>query len=1335
MARKIILDTQYTFNPATGVVTLTNRYVPQERLLLITNVTKNKVIFNFSDPSLTATSYVTSMNGASGQTTITLAYNTTTMSSTDKLQITVDEYSEKIQPSEEMTDPVGKFRVSTPQSLIDTDFEYGTQVSKWENLAMINNRPLGYQTVPNIANLQSIYVATSTRNVVVSFNSTHYLGAGSPIIMQDTYIPIANGNYVIDATSTNTGTTSASVCAAITGSITAISNTGSAVTYSTSSTAGLVVGQQVSVTGASSAGYNVTNSFITAIVANTSFTVASTATGSTSTASFTAAPWISYTARAANPTTITSILDANKTALYQANFYSGVGIGGTAQNTTISGSSGSSTISVGTTNGIVVGMTVTGANISAGTTVTAVSPSALTVTLSSPTTGAVTGNGQFGGITNLTYTGNAVTITTAANHGLAIGNEVAVTGLTTSGTNVPNGSFVVATLNSPTTFTIYTTNTPTGTITFNTGTVYVRPQGQFLHRPFDGGVIFSTNGSSNFEQAIRQTRRYFRYQSGKGIQMSTGTIIKPNIQIDSLTSSGTTVTVQTKDQHNLQVGAQITMFGANETAYNGTYTVTGVTGYNTFTYTTLSAPSASPASGPYELAIVGWYGARNRIGLFDTQNGMYWDFDGTTLSVVRRNSTFQIAGKVSAVNGSSVITQTNSAYPTTFSKQLTPGDYIVLRGASYRVTDIISDTTLWISPAYRGTTDNYIIVSKTGEIRYPQSSFNIDKLDGTGPSGYNIDLSKMQMWYIDYSWYGAGAVRFGVRGTDGNIVYAHKIPNNNVNYEAYMRSGNMSGRYETATVPMYTTLTANVAASDTAINVASTTGFPSSGTLVIRNASTYEYVNYAGTTATSFTGLTRGQAGNSSLALTVAAGSNVASVSSAAGLQVGQRVIAPLSFPDGTFIAGISGTSITLSQGALTANPTVIVPPMGATSGQSFTYASTTPISVEFAFPTFAPTISHWGTAAIMDGGFTPDKSLLFTYGQQTPVSIPTSSVVFSGSASGSSGSNTITLSGTGSNTTVNILPGMTVSGTNIAAGTYVTSVVNTTNFTITPNPTNTITNGTLTLTGNNTRALLSVRLSPAVDNGVGAGFGQRDLLNRAQLILSTLDVSLLNTQTGNILVRGYINAQPFAGSQQVYGNQVGVPIYLSTASGTGSVVTYTTTSPHGLNVNDQVVISGVTSSTGYNGTYVVTSVPSSTTFTVNSTYTTGYSTTGSPSLFGYKQWTNAVGNVYGSLTSSLAQIADFAPNSANGGLSGAYSVTGGEVTGGFFANQTTELDLSLLRDLGNAILGGGGVGTPAYAGQNGYPDGPDVLTIVVTNLGTSPVQVIGRVAWTEAQA
>ena len=58
----------------------------------------------------------------------------------------------------------------------------------------------------------------------------------------------------------------------------------------------------------------------------------------------------------------------------------------------------------------------------------------------------------------------------------------------------------------------------------------------------------------------------------------------------------------------------------------------------------------------------------------------------------------------------------------------------------------------------------------------------------------------MQMFYMDYSWYGAGFIRWGFRATDGNVIYVHKVPNNNFNTEAYMRSGNLPARYEVNTL-------------------------------------------------------------------------------------------------------------------------------------------------------------------------------------------------------------------------------------------------------------------------------------------------------------------------------------------------------------------------------------------------------------------------------------------------------------------------------------------------------------------------------------------------------
>lgn len=740
-----------------------------------------------------------------------------------------------ITPEEVLYDPVQKFRISSPQSLIDTDFEYGTQTSKWENLITIGNRPFVYSSDSPVSGITAITMNTSSRTVTVSLPSTTGLAVGTPIAVRDTQLAIANGNYLIES-----------------------------------------------------------------VVTNTSF---------------------SYTGKAVNTGALTSLFDANKTSIFTGTIFTGAAIGG------------------------------------------------------APT---------------MSYSGDAVTITTTIPHGLSIGNEVAVVGVTTSGSNPPNGANFVARIISSTQFVIIVPTAPTGTLNASSATVYTCPSGVFLHRPFDGGVIFSNNGTSNYELAARQTRRYFRYQSGKGIQMSSGTLLKPDLQLDQLTYSAGTglVTVQTKEKHNLYPGSTITIFGANEAGYNGTTSVYTITGYNTFTYTPVSTPSTALASGPYYITVAGWYGNVNRIGLFDQQNGVFFEYDGQTLYAVRRSSTFQISGKSTFTNGSCTVTQTSSAFPTRYAGQLAIGDYIVARGQSYRILDIASDTSMTISPAYRGSTASMTTISRTVDTKVAQADWNLDRMDGTGSSGYNVDLSRMQMFYIDYSWYGAGAIRWGMRAKDGKVTYCHKVINNNTNAEAYMRSGNLPARYETLSQPPYTQLTASLSNVATSMTVASTTGFPSAGTLCVFNTATgYEYVNYTGKTATTFTGLTRQQTGNPSLALTIAAGANDGTVASAAGLQVGQRVNGT-NVPDGTFIQQISGTNIKLSQAVTGANPTVNVTPMGTNAALSFTYSATNPVGVELAFPTYAPSISHWGTSAIMDGRFDDDKSLVFTYGTTTSISI-----------------------------------------------------------------------------------------------------------------------------------------------------------------------------------------------------------------------------------------------------------------------------------------------------------------------------------------------------------
>jgi hypothetical protein len=178
--------------------------------------------------------------------------------------------------------------------------------------------------------------------------------------------------------------------------------------------------------------------------------------------------------------------------------------------------------------------------------------------------------------------------------------------------------------------------------------------------------------------------------------------------------------------------------------------------------------------------------------MFDSQNGMFFECANGAMYCVRRNSVQQTGGLVNLTYGSSVVIGTN----TSFTKQLGNGNNIVIRGMSYVVNNIASDTQMTIVPAYRGITTKNVVISKTIDTRIPQSQWSLDHCDGTGPSGYIMDLTKMQMVYVDFAWYGAGKIRYGFKNQFGKVFYVNEITNANLQTLAYLRSGNLPARYE-----------------------------------------------------------------------------------------------------------------------------------------------------------------------------------------------------------------------------------------------------------------------------------------------------------------------------------------------------------------------------------------------------------------------------------------------------------------------------------------------------------------------------------------------------------
>jgi len=979
MARKSIKSNYYLFDASAREVIIPGG-IQREQLILITNVTDNKVIYNFSDPELTATTYTIQTDIRNVTTTrVVLSYDTSSMSDTDDLQIVYDDFEETVKPAETYMDAVNKQRNSAPQSQIDTDFEYGIQDTKWEALSMINNNPFAYKSLDPIV-ITDVQATEGERTILVSVdtNQSTRPSAGHAIYIQDTTFPAANGVFIVDSTS---GTTD-----------------------------------------------------------------------------------FTYTAKSEWTIASGGIWQSARTALYSAIHYTGSSIGGTISLSTNAGMPG------------------------------------------------------------------AVQADCTQAHGLEVGNEIAVSG--SSGTNV-NGSWTVARVQSPTRFFYYPDGNPSGGINSGTIKLYPRPQGASIHRSFDGGVKFSTNSISKNQQAIRQTKRYFRYQSGKGVAFSTGSILEPSIlNIDSITSSGTTVTVVSEDAHNVSRDSTVDVRGVSDNVYNGVFQVTNVIDPYTFQYVAGSTPSIATAGGEYSVTPVNSYGTNLEIGMMDQQNGIFFRWANGQLSVVRRSGTFQLSGRISVSNGSTLVSSYTSAngQSTKFSKQLSPGDYIVIRGSTYRVDGIISDTQLVIFPDYRGPNDDgqlaaqNLIVTKIVETEWLQSDWNLDRCDGTGKSGYNLDPTKMQMFYMDYSWYGAGFIRWGFRALDGDVIYAHKIPNNNQNTEAYMRSGNLPARYEVNTIPPSTITSKTFSNADGTLYVADApTNFPDSGTLRVKRTTSgtggvQEYVTYTGKSvfvqdvinvnsgnvievassaglsaggqqtirfdtpfsnvvanktyfvaaipnSTSFqitdtqgssTGITltqqvgsalsplsrayagsftiseREQAGATGVNLTMATNTSSGSVSSATGIQAGQRVIGS-GIPADTYVASISGVTLALSRAVTSTNPTNITfVPLGSGSAQTFNYDEVQPTSVEILQATSIPQISHWGSSVIMDGGFDEDRAYVYSAATKTQRGIN---------------------------------------------------------------------NG-------DTKAIIALRVAPSVDNGIPDNYGTRELVNRMQLLLRQVDIS-----------------------------------------------------------------------------------------------------------------------------------------------------------------------------------------------------------------------------------
>jgi hypothetical protein len=262
------------------------------------------------------------------------------------------------------------------------------------------------------------------------------------------------------------------------------------------------------------------------------------------------------------------------------------------------------------------------------------------------------------------------------------------------------------------------------------------------------------------------------------------------------------------------------------------------------------------------------------------------------------------------------------------------------------------------------------------------------------------------------------------------------------------------------------------------------------------------------------------------------------------------------------------------------------------------------------------------------------------------------------------------------------------------------------------------------------------IRLAPSVSNAIVGDLGERELLNRAQLLLKEIAIAsdAVATNTGGIVIEGVLNPQnyPVNPADIAWGGiaglaQGGQPSFVQVAPG-GSVnwnssavqTTATATTATGINLNRTNYLYFTQASWSAIGARVGTEVSTTDTkFPAGTRVSQVFgpadyigANAGQEFLVYFSQNSNTTINAGSTVTFTFGQPPYALP---------------GETVFSFITNpgETSSLNLTDLKELTNTTLGGRGT----------YPNGPDVLAINVYKTGGTATVANIILRWGEAQA
>jgi hypothetical protein len=156
---------------------------------------------------------------------------------------------------------------------------------------------------------------------------------------------------------------------------------------------------------------------------------------------------------------------------------------------------------------------------------------------------------------------------------------------------------------------------------------------------------------------------------------------------------------------------------------------------------------------------------------------------------------------VTTASGSEVIRETTKVFPYQPGKGLLVLSTFVMSPAK---------TNLRQRVGYYGAANGYYLEQNNSTVSFverssvsgalvntpvAQANWNVDPLNGSGPSGITLDLTKAQILFMDLEWLGVGTVRIGFI-INGNFYVCHKFHHANIITSTYITTASLPLRYE-----------------------------------------------------------------------------------------------------------------------------------------------------------------------------------------------------------------------------------------------------------------------------------------------------------------------------------------------------------------------------------------------------------------------------------------------------------------------------------------------------------------------------------------------------------